>query len=115
MVLEVILEVEKRLIGSKKVKSWLLYCCKKPEDLWEYFNGVKDRLWKYSERVEDEFWKFTPKDEEWLIDLIEAIYWLYHRWKKFYLDFLKYFHWVLNGFKSIPKGLNIGFGTHPRG
>ena len=72
MVLEVILEVEKRLIGSKKVKSWLLYCCKKPEDLWEYFNGVKDRLWKYSERVEDEFWKLTPKVEKSLMDLIRV-------------------------------------------
>ena len=116
MVLEVIPEVEERLIGSKKVKSWLIYCCKKPHvDLWEYFNGVEDRLWKYSEWVEDEFWKLTLKVEEWLIDLIEAIYWLYHCWKKFYLDLLKYFHWVVNGFESIPKGLNIGFGTHPRG
>ena len=73
MVFEVILEVEERLIGFKKFKSWLIYCCKKPHvDPWEYFNGIEDRLWKYSERVEDEFWKLTPKVEEWLVDLIEG-------------------------------------------
>ena len=56
MVLEVISEVEERLIGSKKVKSWLIFCCKRPHvDLREYFHGVEDRLWKYSQRVEDEF------------------------------------------------------------
>ena len=63
-------------------------------DLWEYFNGVEDRLWKYSEWVEDEFWKLILKVEEWLIDLIESIYWLHHCQKNFYLDLLKYFNGV---------------------
>ena len=53
--------------------------------------------------------------EEQLIDLIEALYWLYHCWKKFYLDLWKYFHGVVDGFESNPKGLKIGFGSHSRG
>ena len=75
MVLEVIPEVEERLIDSKMVNSWFIFCCKKHHvDLWKYFKGAEDRLWKYSERVEDELWKLTPKVEEWLIDLIGVTY-----------------------------------------
>ena len=52
LVLEVILEVEERLIGSKKVKSRLIYCYKKlHSDLLEYFNVVEDRVWKYSKEL----------------------------------------------------------------
>ena len=53
--------------------------------------------------------------EEQVIDLIEALYWPYHCWKKFYLDLWKYFHGVVDGFESNPKGLKIGFGSHSRG
>ena len=54
--LEVIPEVEERLIGSKKVKSWLIFYCKRPHvDFREYFHRAEYRLWKYSQRVEDEF------------------------------------------------------------
>ena len=43
MVLEVIPEVEERLIGSIKVGSWLFLCCKKFYlGLEKYFHGVKD-------------------------------------------------------------------------
>ena len=47
--------------------------------------------------------------EKQLIDLTEALCWLYHCWKKFYLDFLMYFLWVVHSFESIPKGLKNGF------
>ena len=57
----------------------------------------------------------TPKVEEWLIDLIEAIYWLNHCCKKFCIDLWKYFHGVEDGFESTSKGLKIGFGSLPRG
>ena len=52
---------------------------------------------------------------EQLIDLIEALYWLYHYWKNFYLDLRKYFHGVVDGFESNSKRLKIDFGSHPRG
>ena len=73
MVLEVIPEVEKRLIGSKKVGSWLTFCCKKH---LEVIHGVEDRLWKYSQRVEDGLWKFTPKVEESPLGSIKVGSWL---------------------------------------
>ena len=53
--------------------------------------------------------------EEQLIDLIEALYWLYHCWKKFYLDLWKYFHRVVDGFEGNPKELKFAFRSHPRG
>ena len=52
--------------------------------------------------------------EEQLIDLIEALCWLFHCWKKFYLDLWKYFHGAVDGFENNPKGLRIGFGSHSR-
>ena len=65
-----------RLIGSKKVKSWLIFCCKKPHvDLWKYLNGIGDRLWKYSQRVED-VWKLAPKVEESLMGSTRVVSWL---------------------------------------
>ena len=53
--------------------------------------------------------------EEQLIDLIEALYWLYHCWKKFYLDLWKYSFGFEDGFEITTKGLKIGFRSHPRG
>ena len=50
--------------------------------------------------------------EEQLNDLIEALYWLHHCWKKFYLDLWKHFHGVEDGFESNSEELKIGFGIH---
>ena len=61
------------------------------------------------------FLEVTTIVEEWLIDPIEAVYWLYHFWKKFNLDLWKYFPGVVDGFESNSKGLKIGFGSHLRG
>ena len=44
---------------------------------------------------------------------MEAIYWLYRRWENF-LDSGKYFHGIVDGFESNPKGVKTGFGSHPR-
>ena len=53
--------------------------------------------------------------EEWSIDLIETVYWLYDFWKNLNLDLWMYFHKVVDGFESNPKGLKIGFGSNSRG
>ena len=49
--------------------------------------------------------------EEWSIDIIEAVYWQYHFWKKFNLDLGRYFCGILEGFESNPNGLKMSFGS----
>ena len=60
-----------------------------------------------------------PEVEESLIGLMKVGSWLQDahkaQIKKLYLDLWKYFQEVEDRFGSTLKGLEIGFGIHPRG
>ena len=54
--------------------------------------------------------------EKWLIDLIEAVYWLYPFWrKKVQFRPLKVLSWGVDGLESYPIRSKISFGSHPIG